>query len=255
MNRDEAKDILLLYRHHHEADERDPQIAAALAVAKGDEQLAQWLEMHCARQFVLREKFRQIAVPAGLKEQILSEHAASQRRLTRPAFNLQRALALCGIIVVALLALFAYSQRRPAEDTLAVFQNQMVSVALRGYAMDLLTDDAEKIRAFLNGKNAPTDFVLPEPLKSVAQSGCAIQGWRDTRASMICFRTGKPLLPGAASDLWLFVVDAKSVKGAPASSVPQFAQVNRLITATWTRDGKVYLLGMEGEAADIQRFL
>jgi hypothetical protein len=121
--------------------------------------------------------------------------------------------------------------------------------------MDLLTDDAGKIRAFLKGKNAPADFVVPEPLKQVAQSGCAIQGWRDTRASMICFRTGKPLPSGAASDLWLFVVDAKSVKGAPASSVPQFAQVNRLITATWTQDGKVYLLGMEGEADDIRKFL
>ena len=255
MNRDEAKDILLLYRHHCAEDERDPQIAAALVLAKSDESLAKWLEMHCARQFVLREKFRQIAVPAGLKEQILSEHAASQRRLLHPTINLQRALALLAVIALALLAVFAYSHRRPAEDTLAVFQNQMVSVALRGYALDLLTDDAGKIRAFLKEKKAPADFIVSEPLKQVAQSGCAIQGWRNTRASMICFRTGKALPPGAASDLWLFVVDAKSVRGAPESSVPQFAQVNRLITATWTQDGKVYLLGMVGEEADIQKYL
>lgn len=253
MNCEEAKDILLLYRHHHPADEQDPQITGALASAKHDSELAAWLEMHCARQFVLREKFRQIPVPDGLKEQILSEHAASRRREAKSRWPVI-ALALA-VVTFFTLAIEWLDQRRPADDTLAAFQNQMASVALRGYAMDLVTDDAEKIRAYLKEKKAPADFVLPEPLKLVAQSGCAIQGWRNTKASMICFRTGQPLPPGAASDLWLFVMDENSVKNAPAGSTPQFAKVNRLITATWTKDGKIYLLGMEGEAANIRKFL
>ena len=253
MNREEAQDILLLYRHHHAADAQDSQIAAALALAKNDPALAQWLEMHCARQFVLREKFRQIPVPAGLKEQIISEHRASLRRAPQ-----QRRVMLAAVVAFAsvlLLGIIYFQNRPPADDTLAVFQNQMASHALRGYAMDLLTPDAEKIRTFLKQKNSPADFVLPENLKSVAQSGCAVQGWRDQKVSMICFRTGKPLPPGTESDLWLFVADEKSVKGAPQDIAPQISKVNGLVTATWVKDGKIYLLGLEGDAADIREFL
>ena len=252
MNREEAKDILLLYRHHHAADAHDPQITEALALAKSDPELAQWLEMHCARQFVLREKFRQIPVPAGLKEQIISEHRASLRR--SPPRRLAVVLAVA-FAAVLLLGVVYFQNRPPADDTLAVFQNQMASLALRGYAMDLLTPDAEKIRAFLQQHFSPADFALPEKLQSARQSGCAVQGWRDQNVSMICFRTGKPLPPGTASDLWLFVTEANSVSGAPQDSALHFAAVNRLATATWVRDGKIYFLGLEGEVAELKKFL
>lgn len=252
MNREEARDILLLYRHHA-ADEADPHIVAALAFAKNDPEVAQWLEMHCARQFVLREKFRQIPVPEGLKEQIISEHRASLRRQPQ-----QRRVLLAAVVAFAsvlLLGVVYFQNRPPADATLAVFQNQMASLALRGYAMDLLTPDAEKIRAFFKQHNCPADFVLPENLKSVAPSGCAVQGWRDGKVSMICFRTGQPLPPGTQSDLWLFVADEKFVKDAPQNSTPQISKVNQLITATWVQDGKIYLLGLQGDEADIRKFL
>jgi hypothetical protein len=253
VNREEAKDILLLYRHHHAADAQDPQITEALALAKVDPELAKWLEMHCARQFVLREKFRQIPVPEGLKEQIISEHRASLRRAPQ-----KRQLVLAAVLAFAsllLLGIVYFQSRPPAADTLAVFQNRMVSYALRGYAMDLLTSDSEKIRAFFKEKNSPADFVLPENLKSVAQSGCAVQGWRDGKVSMVCFRTGKPLPPGTESDLWLFVAEEQSVKGALPDAAPQISKVNSLVTATWVKDGKLYLLGLEGDETDIRKFL
>ena len=78
MNRDDAKNILLLYRPGT-ADAADPQIAEALALVKQDAELARWFSEHCARQEVLRAKFRQIPVPAGLKEQIISEQAAQEK--------------------------------------------------------------------------------------------------------------------------------------------------------------------------------
>ena len=84
MNRDEAKIILQLYRPDT-ADADDPQIAEALALAKQDSELARWLEEHCARQNALREKFRQIEIPPGLKEQIISEQAAFSKKNSRRA--------------------------------------------------------------------------------------------------------------------------------------------------------------------------
>ncbi len=252
MNRETAKDILLLYRHHHAADEQDAQVIAALELARRDPELAHWLEMHCARQFVLREKFRQIPVPEGLREQIISEHAASRRAAPR---RRQLAVALAACVLLALAGVVWFASQRERDDTLEIFQKQMAGFALRGYAMDLLASDGGKIRGYLKDKNSPADFVLPAPLQLAAQSGCAVEGWQDQHVSMICFCTGKPLPAGVESDLWLFVVDKKSVKGVPEDSAPHFAKVNRLATATWVKDGKLYFLGLEGDEAELKKYL
>jgi len=251
VNRDEAKNILLLYRHGT-ADANDPQIAEALALAQRDPELARWLEEHCARQFVLREKFRQITAPAGLKEQIISEHAAQERMIY---WRQKSALvAMAALLLLVALAPFWFLHRGH-DDTLAVYQNRMVGVALRGYAMDLVSNNPEQIRAYLAQNHAPADFVLPAALKRAALTGCAIEGWQDAKVSMICFRTGKSLAPGGQSDLWLFVVDRASVWGSPAESSPQFSKVNLLITATWSQGDKLYLLGTAGDEQAIKQYL
>ncbi len=254
MNRDEAKSILLLYRPGT-ADAGDPQIAEALALAGREPGLARWLEEHCARQDALRAKFRQIAVPAGLKEQIISEQVVFARQKARR----EKIVGVAAVAAIALslifLASFWLPQRMAAENSLANYENHMVRVALSGYAMDLATNDPAQIQNYLAQRQAPADYALPAGLQKAAITGCAIEGWQDTRAAMICFRTGKPLPPGQQSDLWLFVVDRASLKNAPPPGPPRIAAVNRLITAVWTRGDKVYLLGTEGDAQAIRQYL
>lgn len=253
MNCEEARDILRLYRPENAADEQDPSIVGALALAKQDPGLAAWLETHRASQQALAEKFRAIPVPAGLKEQIISENAAA-RRATQSRRRAVFAVALVVIMGFTFAAVWL-SQRRPAEDTLAVFQNRMAKYALRGYSMDTNTSDAQAIRAYLKQRQAPADYVLTAPLQQTAQSGCAVEGWLDKNVTMVCFLTGRPLAAGAKSDLWLFVVDQKSVQQAPVDSVPHFARVNRLVTATWVRDGRLYFLALEGEPDELKKYL
>jgi len=255
VNRNEAKQLLLLYRPGT-ADGDDPEVAEALAWAQRDPELARWLEQACARQSALRAKFRQIDPPAGLREQIISEHAASQRRrVWQPKVLLALAPLLVAILVAGLFWLHLHPHARPDDSTLAIFQNRMVSAALRGYTMDLTTNDESQIRGYLGHHAAPADYVLPGALQKAAVAGCAIQGWQGTKVAMICFRTGQPLAPGAQSDLWLFVVDRASVPGAPTESRPQFARVNRLNTAMWTHGDKLYLLGAAGDEALLRSFL
>jgi len=50
-------------------------------------------------------------------------------------------------------------------------------------------------------------------------------------------------------------VDRNEVPGAPETAVPKIAQVNRLITATWTEGGKLYFLGLEGREQDLRQYL
>ncbi|MGH7994470.1 MAG: hypothetical protein ACREDQ_13190 [Limisphaerales bacterium] len=252
MNRDDAKNILLLYRPDA-ADAADPQMAEALALAKQDAELTRWLDEHCNRQEVLRAKFRQIPVPAGLKEQIISEQAAREKIIV---WWRNPTLVAVAAIIVILFALAAIWRQLPEPDnTLAIYQSRMVGVALRGYAMDLATNNPAQIRAYLEQNHAPADYVLPAPLEKVAMTGCAIQSWQGVKVSMICFRTGKPLPPGQPGDLWLFIVDRASVKKAPSAGPPQLANVNELVTAVWAQGDKLYLLGTAGDEQTIRQLL
>ena len=254
MNRDEAKEILLLYRPGS-ADADDPQIAAALALARQDVELAHWLEEHYARQESLRAKFRQIAAPAGLKEQIVSEHAAFSSASTRRQ-TIVAVLAVAAMVVaLVILTPFWLPHRAAPDNTLANYKSQAVSWASRDYAMDAKSTDPEIIRAYLAKRQAPSDYTLPAGLQKVAMAGCAIEGWQNAKVSMICFRTGKPLPPGRESDLWLFVVDRASLPDAPPPGPPQIASVNRFSTAVWSQGDRVYFLETEGEGEAISQFL
>jgi len=251
MTHDEAKTILLLYRPGT-ADANDPQVAEALALARQDAELARWLEEHCARQEALRAKFRQITVPEGLKEQIISEHKVQSMIVW---WRYPAALAVAAVIIL-LFSLSPLLFRSGGDDTFAHYRSRMVSAALRGYSMDLETNDLTQIRAYLARQQAPTNYRLPAGLQKMATAtGCAVQSWQSAKVSMVCFHTGKPLAPGEKSDLWLFVIERSSLNDALASDSPQFARVNRLITATWTRGDKVYLLGMEGDEQALRQYL
>jgi hypothetical protein len=251
VNRDEAKTILLLYRPGT-ADADDPQIAGALEMAKQDPELTRWLAEHRARQETVRAGFRQIIAPAGLKEQIISEQAAQGKII----FRRRNAILTAAAVVAALVVLTPFwFPHRGKEDTFAIYRSRMAGVALRGYTMDLVTNHPAQVRAYLAQNYAPSDYVLPAPLEKTAVTGCAIEGWQGAKVSMICFRTGKPLPPGQQSDLWLFVIDRSTVKNAPPMDSRQFAQVNKLMTVTWTEGGKLYVLGMEGDEQTLRQYL
>jgi hypothetical protein len=251
VNRDEAKTILLLYRPGT-TDAGDPDIAGALALAKQDPELTRWLVEHGARQEALRAGFRKITAPAGLKEQIISEQAAKEKIGIRR----KRAVLAAMAVVMALVALTPlWFQRHQSTDTYDFYRDRMASVALRGYGMDLLTNNPASVRAYLAQKDAPADYVLPAPLGKTAVAGCAIEDWQGAKVSMICFRTGKPLPPGEQSDLWLFVIDRSRVKDAPPAGSFEFVQISRLGMMTWTEGNKVYVLATAGDEQTLRQYL
>jgi hypothetical protein len=251
VNRDQAKTILRLYRPGT-TDASDPEIVEALALAKQDPELTRWLVEHCAGHEALRAGFRKIPVPAGLKEQIISEQAARAKTGIRRQRAVLVALAVVAVLVVLTPLWF---QPRRSHDTYVFYRDRMASVALRGYGMDLMTNNSASVRAYLAQNHAPADYVLPAPLEKTTVSGCAIEDWQGAKASMVCFRTGKPLPPGEQSDLWLFVIDRSRVKDAPPAGSRQFVQVSRLGMVTWTEGDKLYVLGMEGDEQALRRYL
>ena len=252
MNREEAKEILLPYRHGA-GDADDPQIAEALRLAKSDPELGRWLEEHGARQNILREKFQQIAVPEGLVQQIISERAAAKRASFLERHRLVSSLV--AVTAIVLVGLYYLEQIPRTDYRLITYQSLMAYDALSGYALGLATNDPAQIRDYLKQNGAPSDFALTGPLKQVSLTGCAVENFQGRNVSMICFHTGSKSSDPHVSDLWLFVTDRKAVKGAPRDTTPQIAQIGRLITATWTEGDKLYLLGQQGDAQSLKKFL
>lgn len=253
MNLNEAKELLLIYRPGT-ANADDPQMAEALALARSNPELARWLEAQNTQQAALRAKFSQITVPTGLKEQIISEYAASRRTPATLTRWRSAGLALAALALLLGMLAMVWHPRSLPGNSLVYYQDEMVRIALSAYAMDLETNNAAPIHSYLDQQSAP-DFKLPTPLEQTALTGCAVRVWNGAKVSLVCFRTGKPLPPDAKSDLWLFVVDKEMVQNVPSTPSPTVAKVNRLMTATWTEGGKLYFLGVEGQEGDIRKYL
>jgi hypothetical protein len=267
MKTDDAKKILSFYRPGT-ADMGDPEFAEALELvrrAKGqaadtandDQELAQWFDAHCARYTAGRAKFQQIALPAALREQILAERnvislpvVKKRNWLTSPAF-----LAMAAA-VVALLCILPFALRPPKPfvpvTDFEKCRDQMVKAALAPYSMDLQSTNEDKVRSYLAERSAPANYAIPKKMPVEGLLGCAVKSWNNTPASMICFRSGPP---GGGIDLWLFILDSKSLRDAPVAEKPEFAQINRGATASWTVGDRTYILVGEGDRKFLEQYL
>jgi uncharacterized membrane protein YbaN (DUF454 family) len=232
VNTKEAKTILMLHRPRRDAGE-DPQLAAALEAARRDPELRQWLEYHRTFQNAMREKFRRIAPPPGLKEQILASHKIVRPKhwLVGPGWFSAAAAAVALFVGIAAFLWF-----QPASsDEFSVYRSRMVGTALREYRMDIVTNDLAEVRRFLATNNAPADYVLPPGLEHLELTGAGLLRWHNQPVSMVCFDRGDRQM------VFLFVVDTAGIDSPPAST-PVVKTVNKMLTAGWTEHDKTYLL-------------
>jgi hypothetical protein len=252
MTNHEAKTILALFRPGTK-DEQDPDFDEARQLAQNDPVLKQWFQEHCATHLALRAIFQEIAIPPGLKEQIISERAIQRPLLQRywGALAAVAAVAILLVIVEVHPTWFADASPNGHE----AFVHDMAELAAEDYTMSLETNNQMQIRAYLARNNAPADYAFPASLHDVATVGCAIDPWQGTEVSMICFKTDRPLRPGSKSDLWLYVAKKPAVADAPAPGHVVFATAAPMITASWSDDTHTYLLTMVGDEAALKKYL
>jgi hypothetical protein len=251
MNSQTAQEILSLFRPGT-ADAEDPEFAPALDQVKNDPELQHWFESHCAAYEAVRAKFRQIPVPEGLKEQILSERRVHTRYVVRRKL-IGLALALGCLVVLAGLARVWL---QPVEDNRFIaFQSRMARSVLRQYPkMDLLTSDLSRIQQYLRQKGCG-DYVLPTGLTRTPGTGCAVLQWHGNPVTMICFNSGKTA-SRSDPDLFLFIVNRDALAQPPASDAPEFARITRQMSAaSWSRGNKTYVLAGLGDEALLRKHL
>lgn len=244
MNSQQAKKILALYRPQS-VDALDPEVAEALEQVKRDPELQGWFEQHCAFQTALRAKFKQITVPEGLKERILTRDSTAIFKIGwRGPHWLAAAAAIALIVGIA-----GFWLQRDDGRGFPAFRERMARTALREYRMDVLTKDLTEIRQFLTRNDGRGDYVLTQGLEKLPGEGCAILSWRGQRVSLICFDGGN------GTDLFLFIIHRSALAGAPRTDVPEFARVNKLMTASWSVSDKTYVLAGAGAEAFLRKFL
>jgi len=95
--------------------------------------------------------------------------------------------------------------------------------------------DPQKLQAWLETKNAPHDFLIPDPLTAVASLGCQTYSMDGITVSLICFTLDQDRI------VHLFVVNSDSLKNPPGGS-PHFEQKDGVATATWSSGGSTFVL-------------
>lgn len=248
MDNDTARRVLLLFRPGC-GDEADPDVQAALKHLQQNPELQRWFDQHCAFQTAARRTLREVPVPAGLRQRILSGNPGSSKIVwwRRAAFQ-GPALAAAAALVLLLGMWWLWLPQPPRGDFTA-YREKMVSQVLREYAMDLVTTNVTEIREFLSSHpQALTDYELTPPLENTPVKGCGLLRWRGRPVTMVCFQSGQ-------QELFLFVTNRAGLPGTPAEERPELAPVKRLMTASWTKDGKTYVLAAKGDEASLRRLL
>jgi hypothetical protein len=252
MNKEEAKQILQLYRPGT-ADAADPEFAEALAACERDAELKEWFSNHCALYSAIRAKLKKIPVPEGFKEQIIAERQVHQTPLWQKAV-----LAGGGVAVVVMAIMFIASNIRPTEPhDFASYRSFVVGYAEKSYTMDMTSSDLDTIRTYLAQNKAIADYVLPENLqKNAKPMGCVAMSWQGKPFTMVCFQTDRPVTdPTHPSDLWLLIAANTIAEDAPQSTKPKIEKSNDLITANWTIGNRTYVLATKGDAQLLKRYL
>jgi anti-sigma factor RsiW len=255
MTRDEAKLILQVCRAS-DADAGDAFFCEALTLAKNDPELAAWLARQQKFDALVSGGLQQVRAPSRLKAEILalgkkSEPAESPISVWwKSLFSMQSPVAwamAAAIVILLSLAVFWKPSQSPAR--FADFSAQMVHAAVNdANHVDVGNKDMKQVVAWLAEHHGENKFVLPTALNGESGlAGCRILDWHGQKVSMLCYGLKD------SGHVDLFVAEAKVFPDAPPVDAPQFASSDGMPTASWSHDGKVYLMVGHGDMTDLEK--
>jgi anti-sigma factor RsiW len=241
MKHEDAKLILQACRPGDEAA-ADPQLAAALALAKTDPELGAWFAREQQWDARIRRELNTVPVPADLKAHIL----AGQRLVALPVANERPGLfswrspviwAMAATVIFFLGFAFTWSPPQPARN-LADFADAMILASpVDAHHVDVDNSNLQQVKAWLAERHAVADIDLPPAIKNApGLMGCRIMNWQGRSVSMLCF------MMNGTQHVDLFVTSASNLADAPPPGTPRFAMVDQQMTAGWSDGGNVYLM-------------
>ena len=246
MDRGQAKDVLLRYRPGRD-DTVDPQVVEALALLERDPELALWFEQQQRVDDVIRARFRETPVPPDLKQRILAE-----QKIVRPEFGWRRSLLAAAAGVVLLGALVEWVILRPKPNVIdtrfSTYRQQMVETLSDRYYLNVKGSSFDELRQGLAQRQWPTDFLVPDRLRTVTVVGGGALDWNGHKVVMACMKQDD-------HGLWLFVIEKAALQRAPATESPQVESVGAMPTAAWSQGDKTYLFTVKGDETLLRKYL
>jgi hypothetical protein len=243
----QAKTVLECYRPGLD-DPRSEPFAEAMERARRDPELARWLERELALDAAIGAKLRQVPVPLGLQSRILAGRPA-----VAPVVWWRRPLVVfapLAAVLIAAIVVVTLAWRSPSSD-FASYRGQMGALVAGDYKLDVEAGELPKLREFFAQRHWPADYSVPSSLQGYPLEGGMAVEWHGHKVSVICF--------GAegddSKDMWLFVTERDALPDAPLSAVPELVPAAKLMTASWSSGGNVYLLAGHGDEQSLRRYL
>lgn len=246
MNNQEAKLILQVYRPNGR-DALDPLFAEALEMARRDPELQKWFAEEQALDSQIQTKLQTaVAIPRDLKAKLLA-----LRKIVRPVpwwFQPMKLAAAAAVMLLLGLVVFSLLPQKSAQ--LALFREKMVHYSMQEHGhITFESPDIAKIQQWLQDRGVDANFELPGGLQGKPAQGCRVVDWNGQKATMVCF----VLDTGEHVDF--FVMDRAGLPDLPENGAPQFASANGLMTVTWAKGDKVYLMTGSGGKRFYQQLL
>ena len=105
------------------------------------------------------------------------------------------------------------------------------------------------IRQWLAGHGMKTNLDLPAALNEQPVQGCRVVDWNGQKVALIC------LALNGKDHADLFVIDRARFRNFTPSGIARFDQSESVVTATWNRGDKIYLLAGKGSRETFSKYL
>lgn len=242
MNKEQAR--LILQATPPDGARDEALVAQALAVVRGDAELAAWWEKEQALDDAFRRKLREVPVPDALADRII--HHRRRAAFRSQAVYLPLAAVLVALGIVA--AIFFGRTLREPKTEFAAFRDEMV-LFLRGYRefpkLDIETANLAQVRGWLGQKPWLTSTNIPASLGRFPAIGCREITWRDRKAALVCFMADGVVIH-------LFVLPASSFAERVPPAGREFNR-GRMATAVWREGETIYFAATKGTEEFLRR--
>lgn len=230
MNTTEVK-FILHARRPDGSDDADPRFAEALAHARRDPALAQWLAQEQAFDTHIAAKLRAVQPPAGLREAILAGARLAPRPI--PFWQRPQVLGLAASVVLILGVITIAPKLRSTTDDQRLVMGVMAEVNSdvhhsampqpRGALRTLLADPATRLAAGL-----ALDF------SQLKRDGCRSLQIAGHEVLEVCFERG--------GEFHLYVARRDDFGGKNGETKPLFLEQGALASVAWTDARHAYVL-------------
>jgi hypothetical protein len=245
MNNQEARFILSAYRPGGQ-DAADPDFREALDQAQRDPALGRWFTQQTATDAQFARAVETIHPPADLRANILAGARLTQQKRR---WQFVKPLAIAAAVMLA--ATFALTPFVHLHQEKKFTAWQAASIATINDLVEskdhfsYTSGKPDTVSQWLQASYAPAAPTLTPNLSHLRALGCKVIESGGHRISILCMHLTPTEL------VHLVTYDSPT----PMLTKPRFMQHNGWNTATWTADGKTYMLATKADEEKLKQLL